>query len=103
MPTLVLVFVLCVFYGGGFVLLLVYYRFRRNTLWLQCLVPAMVGFIVNFFLLTTVADLGTVLLRGIPMLCTALMISLILLPYLISLPIVLCRSDQEIHGSRSNL
>jgi hypothetical protein len=103
MPTPVLVCVFCVFYGGGFVLPLVYYHFRRNTPWLQCLVPAMAGFIVNFLLLTTVADMGTVLLHGIPMLGTALMISLILLPYLISLRIVLFHRDQEIHGSRSNL
>jgi hypothetical protein len=35
---------------------------------------------VNFFRLTTVANLGTVLLHGIPMLGTVLMIPLILLP-----------------------
>lgn len=103
MPTPVVVVVLCLFYGGGFILQFVYYRFRRNTPWLQCLVPGMVGFIVNFFLLTTVADLGTVLLRGTPLLGTALMICLILLPYLISLRIVLRRRNQDIHGSRSNL
>lgn len=103
MPTLVLIVVLCMFYGGGFVLPFVFYRVRRNLPWLQCLVPAMVGFVVNFFFLTTVADVGTVLLRGTPVVGTALMICLILLPYLIALRIVLRHRDRSIHGSRSNL
>lgn len=90
-------------YSGGFVLPLVYCRVRRRMPWHQCIVPAVLGFVLFLLLATSVADLGYEKFRGMPVAATVALISLIAVPYLLSFWLIFQRRRcVGKHGARSN-
>jgi hypothetical protein len=76
--------VLVLFYGGGFALPFTYYRFRKHLPVQRCLTNGFLGLILFFFIVTTIADLGTAAIHGQSWLYMIGMIGFLALPYALS-------------------
>jgi hypothetical protein len=107
MSTLILIGLACLIAGGGFLLPFVYYRACRGLAWHMCIMHGLLGLVVYFLLLTTLAGIGTpLLLRDTSALsrvvAPAIMIGLILIPYLAAIWIALLRCRKSRAGRGSN-
>ena len=94
---------LVLFYGGGFALPFTYYRFRKHLPVERCLTNGFLGLILFFFIVTTIADLGAAAIHGQSWLYMSGLISLLVLPYVISGWILFKHFREKNNGSRSDI
>jgi len=94
---------LLLFYGGGFALPFTYCRFKKHFSLVRCLTNGFTGFIIFFFVVTVIADIGTALIRFHSWLYMGGMIALLALPYILAGWILFQYRRSRNHGSRSDI